>query len=1238
MALMENMDTLNQHQKEVAQSAGSAKKMMDEAYNQSLDARIQDLKRAFEQLYEKITSSEQLKWLVSEFTQLVTALTNVDGQTIAFTATIGGLVLVMSKLSTLNKTLIAGEAVTGLSKFIAVLTGMSTVSTTINEVTNATKAMQLAQMGAIAQTEGLTGLKGAWVLLSTGIKEAVASSVAFMTTPLGLIISGIAVAVGIAITAFTSYKEHQAELTQQSNTLKEALKGVNEALKNGDTSKAQEDVDKMKKAQEQLQRLIEIKKKYQDMPTTSFNPTAGGANQADLIAGVNKKIEEQEKVLKDAGYTIDETTGKVNEFTEAQDKIDNTKVINSIKEQTKAQLENRQNMEQAQTEFNNYISSVQSLYSEYQNLSAQESLSAEQKTQLGNVVEQLQEKVGGLNVSIDENGKAYISNSPLIEANIQRLQSEGLTVDNLSAIRITDAKVNSEWQVGNSQVTYAEITNRIGMYKAEIQAIQAVISARMAGAQDYSTMSIGKAQSLEENSPEFEQLKQQQDQLHAYEKAKQQADSLYAGIGSVPYSGGNGGNIPSSASGDYMPSGGDSKKKKEKENKELEDSEKQMIKDITDAYNEAKDKIENDIGEIDYNLKLLGDTDDSNFVQKVDLTSKKMNEQKQIVSEAETQLNKLKSTTVTTAEAQKELESATLKASKELRDEKLEVANLQEQIDKFNTDELKKMFDNQKEIEEATLESQQKKQTKDLEDLENQQEQLHQSKMDNYEAELNALEKQHNEEEKSNELQEKKNDLKQKEIELNNLENQKTVKYAKENADHTFSYVGAIDQETVDKKKKEVDDAKKAYNKEKSDQEYDKEKQKIEDSKTAEDKAYNVKKEYLKKISDDLKETQDRDKKRIESYYSDTERMAKTMLGSLKKEYNDNISDISNAISIFVNQSTQKLNNLKTLQANFTSTEQDEAINSGDVSGYLNKNKDKLNDKANLDVKGITNYLNSVDSGAKIANKSISDLSDSYEKLAVSKKNVDITDDDIKDRKTQVDKITKTDSDGLSEQYKNLVDINNKLESEQDAHYKNELDKQNKSQTDEYNSRVQFADKFTKFEDKFLELVQMVWDFRFGNIVNITQSSMGYVMEALVQCEEAFQDFRNMMDKMGVNIGDVDISDIQTKFNAYKQEISTWTEGKKGLYDNSNNPLYNQSVYDQYKNYANASGYSMNSSVLNSLSGSGAVSTVNNNKTASSVTYQFGDLTFPNVDSGVKDVFTDVITQAKQLALLKNPK
>lgn len=544
MALVENVDTLNQHQQDLVNSTGSAKKMFDEAYSGSIDAKINDLKRAFEQLYETIMTSDGLKWLIEESTQLVTALANVDGQTLIFIATMGTLSLTLMKLVSIYKELKTVQNFADLStlgKFVGTLTGMSVAE------------------------GGVKGLGSAFTILSGGIKSATASAMAFIATPVGAVITAIGVAIGIATVAFTSYKKHQEDLTKQSNDLKEAINGVNEAIAGGDTSSASSQLDAVRNQQKELQDLIKQRQELLSRDSNDFNQSTGGIDKQSAIDGVNKRIQEQIDVIKKAGLSVNEYTGEINELVEKEQLIANENIVDKIENETKAQINNKSELESANQEYQNHISTIQSLYSEYQNLSAQEELSAQQKERLNSVISTLQGQFANLNIKVDENGKAYIENTPLIEDQISYLTSEGMTVDTLTGIRVNDSRVMSEWMVNGTSVTYTEIQKRILNYKEEIKAIQALIQARMleAGAEiskqapDMTQDSINDARTeskfLKQKEMYEKQIGSAESNLKELEGIKAQADAIYGGVSASGLSGGGGSSV---GSGGYTPSGG----------------------------------------------------------------------------------------------------------------------------------------------------------------------------------------------------------------------------------------------------------------------------------------------------------------------------------------------------------------------------------------------------------------------------------------------------------------------------------------------------------------------------------------------------------------------------------------------------------------------------------------------------------------------------------------------------------
>lgn len=679
-------------------------------------------------------------------------------------------------------------------------------------------------------------------------------------------------------------------------------------------------------------------------------------------------------------------------------------------------------------------------------------------------------------------------------------------------------------------------------------------------------------------------------------------DGIYAkgGLDFKGFDGGGGSSDFSGTGGGKDKSASDAKKAQE----ELEKSEKKMIDDITDAYNKAKDIIQNDIEEIDASITTLGDADDSNFTKRVDLTTQKISKQSEEVQKAKEQLNALKNVSVTTADAQEALENATLKASKELRTQTLEVYKLNQELKKMEQEQLKKIFEAQKEIETEKLEANEKAQTKSIETIKTEREDLHNQIMDGYDAELKALEKSNDEEEKKNDILDKQNDLKEKQAQLQRDEKERSVQTLVQQSDGSWQYKYVLDQETINKDQKSVDEAEKSLKDTEKKQKYEEDKAVIEEKKTQEEQLYKKKKEYLDKYSDDLKESQERDKKRLENYYSDIDKLSKDSLTALELTYNNDYNAIANSVSIKLQQTKKDLEDLKTLRANFTDTKADEAINSGDISGFLSKNQNKMNEKSKVDIAEIDKNLKNIDSSADEASKSIDYLSKAYDDLLSKKDKNNITDSDISNTKVQVDKQVDINLTGLKTSLINLQDTNKAIEDEYDSHYKKLFDKQTTTQNNQQTSLKNFADVYTKFTDQFLELVQIVYDYRFTNIVSIGKSSTDMIVQALVVAESAFEkivDIWNETHKEEEWIKNIDISTVVADMNTFKESVLGYNNSKVGYYDDKNNPLYNEALRSNYTDtskYAKQSAYTLDSSnLLSSMSNN----TTNNNSNAKTI-------------------------------------
>jgi len=340
-----------------------------------------------------------------------------------------------------------------------------------------------------------------------------------------------------------------------------------------------------------------------------------------------------------------------------------------------------------------------------------------------------------------------------------------------------------------------------------------------------------------------------------------------------------------------------------------------------------------------------------------------------------------------------------------------------------------------------------------------------------------------------------------------------------------------------------------------------------------------------------LKESQERDTKRLENHYSDIEKMAKDTLKKLEEEHNNDWNAISDSISATLTRTKKALEDLTTLRANFTTSEANDAINSGDVSGYLTKNKDKMNLKASVDESDIDSHLNSISDKADKANNSVTILNKTYDEL-LSKKSINITEADINNKKVQVQKQVDIDNEGLTTTLNNLKAINLAIETEIDSHYSKVIDKQTQAQQNEMTSLQNFAKEYTIYYNKFLELVQTVNDFRFNNIVVNVQASVDNVLQGLEVIAKAYEKYAKAYNKMHPDdtiSSSIDISDVQSANTSYKKSVS----------DYQANVLSSYSA-EAFEKYASQIGSGIGDSLLSKLNNySSSTSNINNTNNAS---------------------------------------
>ena len=690
------------------------------------------------------------------------------------------------------------------------------------------------------------------------------------------------------------------------------------------------------------------------------------------------------------------------------------------------------------------------------------------------------------------------------------------------------------------------------------------------------------------------------------------------------------------------------KKASEEEEKALKDKiskEKEYLSDIKDKWEKNQNQITDAISNIEIKEEEYGDN--ITISQKMDLLNGKYSSQLELLGEAKKQLNTYANATVTTAEAQEELETKMQSANETVLKQKKAVAEAYNEMKDYALDAIKEMLEKQQELEQLALEATQqaqknqlskssynfsesefnnykksiKKGLKDdisdledmledetdlaniqvikdgildkqlqLNDLEKQSydnisdladvyEKLHtersnaiQSQIDDLDEELEALEEENEAEERSNTLLEKKNTLKQAELDLERLKNQKTVYSYEKQEDGTYQFKWTVDQSAIDEAQQAVDDAKDDYNDTKDSYKLEDEKAEIEARKKTlqkqlelEENLVSTKNDLYNKDLANLESAQEKATNALENKYKDMDTLSQEWLENFQNTYGTGWNTIATAITTSTDSISQSLEKLTDIKA----------------------------------TEGIEGLVDIVDQSGLLDIK----LEDVQEKVKIN-------------------------SDGLNEILTNTLNNNQSIKDSNNNLATDLLTIQNTSQNNQLSSYKDFASVYSIFSDKFLGLVQAITDFRFSNMTNIAETSLSYIMQALVQAEEAYNEFVDMMNEMNINNEDwsdmsyKDTSSLQDEFDKYKEDVLSWYSEKAELYNKENNPLYNA---DALASYIDGTNSLLNRNI--DLSSLGNTNT--NNIGGTTYKIDVSNVSLPNVKSG-EDFINQMFTYAQQ--------
>jgi hypothetical protein len=480
----------------------------------------------------------------------------------------------------------------------------------------------------------------------------------------------------------------------------------------------------------------------------------------------------------------------------------------------------------------------------------------------------------------------------------------------------------------------------------------------------------------------------------------------------------------------------------------------------------------------------------------------------------------------------------------------------------------------------------------------------HNAKVKALNDEETELENEYESDQEDETLTEKKTALDKAQLELEKAKSQLSVKTYSQNADGSWTFGYTTNQSNVDSAQDSYDSANKDYNDTIKEQEHNAQKKVIEDEKTAEDnsyntvkdeadKEYNEKKKWLDQYTKTFEEQLEGQKNILDDYYKDTDKLAQQELNKLNQEYAGDVVSEANGMEASLTQLQNKMSQMTTIKDYLGSDKLEDAIESGDYEKYLsyiNQNKDSLDKMSKIDLGSLKEQLNNIGDAEKELNKSTNSSDENFDTILTNKT-------------TQVSKEIDIQNTGLQTQLTDLKNNNSNIDTEISAHDANVLTAQNTAQSNQINSFKSFASTYLTLADKFTELLQVLYDFRFSNMVTIAEESNNLIMEGLVVAEEAYEKYREMEEAMGINVSDISIADVQKQLESYKETVNDWTSSKSSLYSSN-----------AFSAYANQVGNSLASALTSSLNSAVASSTINSRNSSNTTNNSSSNTTTVNIN------------------------
>ncbi|WP_164509087.1 phage tail tape measure protein [Clostridium rectalis] len=425
LVLMQNLDKVAELQEKVGDASGSAKQKFESFYSQSNEAKINDFKRALENLWRNLIQSDTINNFIKAGTEIINTFNVIT--------------------STSKK---SGVAVLGLGfAWVTLFKHTSYITKGLNKLKGVLKGfLYTAKQNGI-----ITALTQTFIALRKGITGV---TIALLKNPLTWFIAIL----GVATYKLHKHIQYQKELKESTDSVKRSYDKLNQALKDGDKIEIGSTVDELKEKQNEYKELLKERKKLEkEINEKKSNWDKGDSwnvsnwmifkmAESDLN-NFNKKIDDQKKILTDAGVAFNEYTGEIYKVTEATNNLQNHEIIEGIQNTNEVELQ--------------YKDTIKELGNEYLELNDIKNKNIEEKERMSDISNKLKPIISGLITVEDEAGLSSIQNMNLIKNEIKILGNKKLTVQDLTKAKLEASKQDAMIQKGITKMTYVQAKKQI---------------------------------------------------------------------------------------------------------------------------------------------------------------------------------------------------------------------------------------------------------------------------------------------------------------------------------------------------------------------------------------------------------------------------------------------------------------------------------------------------------------------------------------------------------------------------------------------------------------------------------------------------------------------------------------------------------------------------------------------------------------------------------------------------------